>query len=548
MATNPQDEIQKIVTLLKTGKPDLAFKKAIAGAKKHPANPIFPQMAGAALVAKEKHGAAAPHFHKSYKIKPDHAEFQDNLARSLIASGQIDSAEALLSKHAAARQGSATYHHLWALLYMTGKRFQQAADAATLALQVQSGPLDLDALIIRGKALAGLLQSDRALQDFDAVRAAVPNHREAIEGRATALASLGRVDEAKQQYLDLLALDPTHIQSLQVLSGLPGLTDQDLIQLDGYLDHTEAELKKTKDARVFSLGFARHEVAMRRGQTAEAMQHLSRAKAQAARNQPFDDAAAERRCKLVLAMADLPVASDPDVAMPRPIFVVGLPRSGTTLMEMTISAHAAVQGCGELPAVSQWVKRNTQITSADGLAKSYRAQLPHMQSNIVAFVDKMPENYRHLGYIAAAFPDSVIINVDRDPRDVALSMWRKSFASDGMAYTSDQRHMAAEANRYRRYLNHWTANLGEGRIYSVCYEDLVADFATQVPQISAACGLEWDPAMLMPEANTAAVKTASRFQVRQAVHTGSIKAWERFASELEVFCDHLDTELWAHYL
>ena len=546
MATNPQDEIQKIVTLLKSGKPDLAFKKAIAGAKKHPANPIFPQMAGAALVAKEKHGAAAPHFHKSYKIKPDHAEFQDNLARSLISSGQIDSAEALLSKHADARQGSATYHHLWALLYMSGKRFQQAADAATGTLQLQAG--HLDALIIRGKALAGLLQSDRALQDFDAALAAVPNHREAIEGRASALASLGRVDEAKQQYLELLALDPTHIQSQQVLAGLPGLSDQDLIELDSHLDHTEAELTKTKDARLFTLGFARHEVAMRRGQAAEAMQHLSRAKAQAARSHPFDDAAAERQCKAVLALEELPVAFDPDVSMPRPIFVVGLPRSGTTLMEMTISAHAAVKGCGELPSVGQWVKRNTQITSADGLAKAYRARLPHMQSSFVAFVDKMPENYRYLGYIAAAFPDSVIINVDRDPRDVALSMWRKNFSSDGMAYTNDQRHMAAEANRYRRYLNHWTAKFGEERIYSVCYEDLVADFTTQVPQIASACGLEWDPAMLMPEANTAAVKTASRFQVRQAVHTGSIKAWERFADELEVFCAHLDTELWAHYL
>lgn len=546
MATNAQAKIQKIMTLLKSGKSELALKTANAEAKKNPANPVFPQMAGAALVARDKHGAAAPHFHKSYKIKPDLAQYQDNLARSLISSGQIETAEALLKRHAATRSDSVTYHHLWAQLYMHGKRFQQAADATDMVLKLQSG--HRDALLIRGKARNGLLQSETALLDFEAVLAQTPDHIEAFEGRAAALASLGRVQEAKQQYFDLLAQIPTHVVSLQVLAGLPSLTDQELTDLDTRLSQAEADLTRKKDGQAHDLGFARHEVAMRRGQTAEAMQHLSQAKAHAARNHPFDNGAAERKCNVILAMDDLPTASDPDVAMPRPIIVVGLPRSGTTLMEMTIGAHAAVQGCGELTSVGNWAKRNTLPASADGLSTFYRDQLPHMQDNIVAFVDKMPNNYQYLGYIAAAFPDSVIINVDRDPRDVALSMWRKNFGAGGMAYTNDQRYMAAEANRYRKYLNHWTAKLDQGRIYSVCYEELVADFAGQVPQLAAACGLDWDPAMLMPEANTAAVKTASRFQVRQAVHTGSIKAWERFADELEVFCEHLDPELWAHYL
>lgn len=108
--------------------------------------------------------------------------------------------------------------------------------------------------------------------------------------------------------------------------------------------------------------------------------------------------------------------------------------------------------------------------------------------------------------------------------------------------------MASEANRYRRYLNHWTGKLGKDRILSVRYEELVSDFPAQTRRISDACGLDWDSSMLTPEANTAAVKTASRFQVRQAVHTGSIKAWKDFDDSLAVFLDHLDPDLWAHYL
>jgi hypothetical protein len=296
------------------------------------------------------------------------------------------------------------------------------------------------------------------------------------------------------------------------------------------------------------LGFSRYEVAMRRGQTAEAMTQLSRFKAQLARTHPFDDAKAERKCEAILAMPDLVNKSEPEEAMPRPIFVVGLPRSGTTLIEMTISAHAAVEGCGELPFIGRWVAENSQSTSTDELAKFYRASLPRLPDGIVAFVDKMPNNYQYLGYIAAAFPNSAIVNVERDPRDVALSMWRTNLGYGEVAYANDQRHMAAEANRYRRYMNHWTSKLGKGRIHSVCYEDLVSDIASQAPKIAAACGLDFDPAMLLPEKNSSAVRTSSRFQVRQTVHSRSIGAWEPFADELEVFINQLDHKLWAHYL
>ena len=187
-------------------------------------------------------------------------------------------------------------------------------------------------------------------------------------------------------------------------------------------------------------------------------------------------------------------------------------------------------------------------TSVDGLAECYRAELPDVQTNMTAFVDKMPANFRYLGYIAAAFPDAVIINIDRDPRDVALSMWRTYFSAGGMAYTSDQRCMAAEANRYRRFMNHWAIQLGVDRIYSVKYETFVSNFPIQSQKLASACHLDWNQAMATPETNAAAVKTASQHQVRRAVNTGSVGTWEHFKPELEVFCTHLDPTLWSHYL
>ena len=216
----------------------------------------------------------------------------------------------------------------------------------------------MEALLLRGRTFTDLLQSDRALLDFEAVLSKNPNHFEAMEGRASALASLGQVEEAKRQYFCLLELKPTHVLALQVLSGLPDLSEQELEKLDECLSLAEQELPKNKDGQTHKLGFARYELAMRQGDNVQAMRHLAEAKARAARLNPFDDAVAETKCRSILAMADLPRASDPDYAMPRPIFVVGLPRSGTTLLEMIISAHSAIQGCGELSAVLDWTKRN----------------------------------------------------------------------------------------------------------------------------------------------------------------------------------------------
>ncbi len=231
----------------------------------------------------------------------------------------------------------------------------------------------LDARLLRGRAFSSLLQGDAALEDFDAALKTAPTNIEALESRAAALASLGRVDEAKRQYFDVLGLGPTHVIVLQTLCGLPGLSDAELADLDRHLDLAGTALARKKGNHAINLDGARQEIAMRRGASVEAMLHLSRAKAQAARSHPFDDAAAERKCKAVMAITDLPSACDPDTALPRPIFVVGLPRSGTTLMKMTLGAHPSVQGCGKLATVGNWAERNTQITSADSLTPFYRA-------------------------------------------------------------------------------------------------------------------------------------------------------------------------------
>lgn len=185
----------------------------------------------------------------------------------------------------------------------------------------------------------------------------------------------------------------------------------------------------------------------------------------------------------------------------------------------------------------------TPADAAENLAGFYLDHLPDLAEGTAAYVDKMPGNYAHLGDIARAFPNARIIDVNRDPRDTALSMWREYFGAEGMFYTHDLEWLAAEANRYRAYMRHWDRLL-PGRIHHMRYEDLVTGFATHTRALADHCGLRFEDAMLHPHLTPGAVRTAAQLQVRQPVHAGSIGKWAAAGPHLTRFVDALDPDLW----
>ena len=222
-----------------------------------------------------------------------------------------------------------------------------------------------------------------------------------------------------------------------------------------------------------------------------------------------------------------------------PILVVGMPRSGTTLVEQIVSNHPLVAGAGELEF---WVQRGSawEESGADGLtagathrlAEDYRAeQLRRVAPCAARVTDKMPRNFLWLGLIHLVFPRARIIHCRRHPVDTCLSIYFTHFTRL-TSFASDRGNLAFDYQQYQRLMAHWRAVLPPDRFLEVDYEALVADQEAGTRRLIEFCGLEWDDACLRPEGNQRIVQTASSWQARQPVYRSSVARWRNYESWL----------------
>jgi len=230
-----------------------------------------------------------------------------------------------------------------------------------------------------------------------------------------------------------------------------------------------------------------------------------------------------------------------------PIFIVGMMRSGTTLVEQILSSHPDVAAAGEQEF---WAKRGMECIDSNGepdpvklrrLAEEYLGLLANVGPGANHVTDKMPANYLFLGLIHAALPNARIIHMQRSPTDTAISI----YATPNRAridYAHDKSSIVAAYKEYLRLMEHWRRVLPENRMTEVRYEDLVEDRVSISRQLAEFCGLRWEDSMLSPEANRRSVVTPSAWQVRQPIYRTSIERWKKFEPWLGPFRELLDLQ------
>ncbi|MFO6431370.1 tetratricopeptide repeat-containing sulfotransferase family protein [Erythrobacter sp. W302b] len=356
---------------------------------------------------------------------------------------------------------------------------------------------------------------------------------------------LGRADEARRCYGEALRLEPEHPLVLMHCLGLGGdLPERDLAERSRTL--AEAEATPTASRSLIAYGLAKYHD--RRGDfgTAAHFGTLANA-ARHAEAGPFDREKLAARVDAMITTYDAPFfaarrgwghASD------APVFIVGMPRSGTTLVEQIIAAHPAAHGSGEIPDLSRiagevagplskaWeAAASLEERRADHGARTYLAALLRShEGEARRATDKSPLNFFHLALAALFFPNARVIHCERDLRDNAMSIWLENFSPD-QRWSTNLSDIAAFAHEKSRLMQHWKDVLPLP-ILTLRYEETVANIEAATRRIADFLGLEWHSAMLDFHQSRRAVQTPSRWQVRQPAHTRSVGRWKRYVEHL----------------
>jgi tetratricopeptide (TPR) repeat protein len=228
-----------------------------------------------------------------------------------------------------------------------------------------------------------------------------------------------------------------------------------------------------------------------------------------------------------------------------PIFIVGMPRSGTTLTEQILSAHPDVFGAGELYELQNVVRTLGPLRpeKAQEIGESYVERVMALTHGTKPrfITDKMPGNYQRIGIIQCILPNAKIIHCRRSPLDTLLSCYKQNFAT-GHAWTYNLEHMAGQYRAYREVMDYWAQQLPDGRILHFDYEETVNDFETQARRLIDYVGLAWDDACLEPHKQKRAVLTASRDQVTKPIYKTSVDAWKRYEDGLQPLVERLKAD------
>jgi tetratricopeptide (TPR) repeat protein len=518
-----------------TGQAVELFNKAVAAA---------PQVAethynlGVALEARGETVDAVAAYREAVFLKPELASAHNNLGMALRRLGQLDEAVAAYRQAVAQSAGFAVAHNNLGVALKELDQPDEALAACDEAIRLN--PDFAEAHGNRGNALQLLGRIHEAAAAYGRAIEIKPNFAEAHNNLGNALQELGRIDEAAAAYqraLDLkpnfaeayrqlgavrafLAKDP-HVDRMTALLDDPAVTDDDAIQL------------------LFALAKA-HEDG---GDYDRAFDCLVRGNRLKRDTVEFDIAGFENSAEGIIDTFTAPLferLAGAGADSEAPIFIIGMPRSGTTLVEQIVGSHPDVYGAGELRNLDALIAGLTGGYPAavnDGDAGSWRA-LGEVYAGAIAvhapdsprITDKMPVNFRHIGLIHLMLPKATIINVTRDGRDTCLSCFKTLF-SHGVEFSYDLTELGRVFQTYERLMAHWRAVL-PGRVLDIAYEDVVADLEGAARRLVDHCGLAWDAQCLDFHNTERPVRTASAAQVRRPINRDSMDRWRHYEAHL----------------
>jgi len=530
---------------------------------------------------------AAACFEHALGLNPGWAEVHINLGNILQLQGRLDEAAACQQRALILKPECAEAHSNLGNIRQAERKLPEAVALFEQALALR--PNYVDAHNNLGTALLEQDKIDEAVAHFERALALMPDFAVAHNNLGCALARLDQSEEAKAHYELAVILKPDYANPHHNLGNIlveEGKFDEAMVHFDRAIalkpDYAEAHLNRTaiksfqpddddlaalealtckndlpEDTALcvhFALAKALDDV----GDYVRAFEHLCQGNALKRRQIDYDETSELNLFQRIAAVFDsslidrLQGLGDPS---PIPIFVLGMPRSGTTLIEQILASHPQIHAAGELTILEK-MEANGELNSEDPplpypesvpvldgaglrrLGRSYLSRLPNVANGDVRIVNKLPGNFLRVGLIRLILPNAKIIHVTRHPLDTCLSCFSKLFTS-GLYFSYDLAELGRYYRAYIELMAHWRSILSPGAMLEVVYEDVVDDLEGQSRRLIDYCGLPWDNRCLSFHKTSRRVKTASSFQIHQPLFRSSLQRWRHYEVGLGPALDEL---------
>jgi len=397
---------------------------------------------------------------------------------------------------------------------------------------------------------------DRATPLFERANELQPGIPVIENNLATCYMFLGRIDEAREIFQRLLDRDPTHQRNHLTFARLDKAGDRNHIeQMKAILERTQSPPERNI-FMYYAIGKELEDLEA----WDEAFEYFKMAGDAVTRVANYDIDTDLQLIDKVISVCDAdwlddqPAIATDEAGFKTPIFVIGLPRTGTTLVDRILASHSQVQSVGETQFMQMVIRRESGIESEekmtpamieaaagldiDLIGRGYLDMLKYRLGNEPFFVDKLPFNILYAGFIAKAFPQARLVYIKRNPMDACFAMYKQVFTwAYKFSYTLEGLGRFYVA--FDRLLRHWKETLGD-RLLELEYESLVADQKQQTRRLLDGLGLPFEEACLDFHKNESATATASSIQVREKAHTRSVNRWKHYEQQLQPLRDYLE--------
>lgn len=482
-------------------------------------------------------------FEKAVTIKPDFVSAANSLGNVLREMGRFEPAAEAYLRAVELEPKRADIHCNCGYVQMKLGEYENAHHSLEKALELDPGLVD--AHFTLGQLYATTNKLEAATESFRQAIVCDPEDIRTHMELGTVSLELGQIDDARDCYRRVHEIEPDHAQTWFLL----GKTEK--FSADGpEIEAMEGLLNRLpiNDEGRIHLGFALAKAWDELDDADKAFSYLEAANRLKRNTFQYDADEHARRIERIIKAFDASTISEApheDMSTESPIFVLGMPRSGTSLVEQVLASHSQVFGAGEredlarLVSARDYPEEVVSLTTPalKKLGESFVGSLKSLAPQSQRVTDKTPLNFLYIGLIWLCLPNAKVVHCVRDPMDTCLSNYKELFAS-GHFHSYDLEELGEFYRMYHRLMEHWK-DLFPGFINDLRYEDLIADPETEIRKLLSWVELSWEDGCLEFHKTERPVRTASAFQVRQPIYETSVRRWKKYQKQLLPLSDAL---------